>query len=740
MQRIFRRRLNDYQKIKTKMGQPSKARPSSLVKKTDLFSPTKKVNQYGGTTSEGPHIKKSEKGEKIYYVSTHDKKEYFSFEILNRIGFNTPKSRMLPYARTLKVASKSVEGYIPITAFIHDRSDKKDVDFSYDPSLNDVHKKYKLDMKNQVVIDLETGEKHKISGNLFASNIGAYLLRDDDFQPEDFNIGLKRIGNRFYTYLIDKEKISFPGETYEKNIDNTDARVGQSKLYHDTSDDQVLYIISEIQKASNSGEFKEIFLNPRIYETSEIRTNEMEGLANNFNLTAQSAITYFSEKAKSKEDNTLESFRKREEWRGLLVDIIINELAIDGDEQEKKDLKEIIMEDLRAPYYKHLFVNKKMISKEDLDNSALINAIVRDQIKELKALGIKSNAILDKPNAIQLYLTPDEKELLKYFRTQSIRNHRYDSYEKLILKLQEDGSLKPWVDGILKNQTPHPKQDKVKTKRLRELAEKCNYEYDDADEIIKQHLDKINKDLKTRKKEFYQELHAFDKDSREKLIAIYKNIFGNKEEKIKSADLLQLITLKKTDGSAIEPEKQNELYNNLDEHPSLSALSKIIKKYHVFAKAKQILQPEDELAEKAKSIEKNNTTESLLIGGDNSDEEDRVEKKEENITGKKASSTVKKNQLTPSQRIEECRKHYNKNLPLILETRQNPVATFFKAIGCGLLVVSIVGIVPILVDSVVKNRDWFGWFDTKGRIIVEDLRDKASKSMSKMAKKNNNQI
>lgn len=77
----------------------------------------------------------------------------------------------------------------------------------------------------------------------------------------------------------------------------------------------------------------------------------------------------------------LDHFNARENIRRTLANFVITQI---NDEYNKcnfsnpNDLISVIMEDLRTPYYKHLFTNNNAISSGDLTNTALIKRIKAD--------------------------------------------------------------------------------------------------------------------------------------------------------------------------------------------------------------------------------------------------------------------------------------------------------------------------------------------------------------------------
>lgn len=386
---IIKKRTNDYLRSRAE---------KQLTKEKSRFVPDKKIQQIGGASSLGSHIKQGKNDKtKTYFLAPHPSSAYFAYEILNKIGFNTPKARPINHTDDL-LATKSIEGYIPIFVYIHDRSPENTTSIRpleetiyFNPTLRDLHENYNLDMNNQVIVDLKTGEKYKISGNLFTADIGAKLLADKDFQPEECNVGLVKHGNRFYAYFIDKELTSFKGNKYEDNLKLVDERVDQSLIYKAATNDQKLFILNEIDEALSNNDFKKIFINSRTISTDNMFAKHLgtglDKTADAFEFTAQSALTYYETKTEFKNKDR---FQQREKIRNAIADDVIKDLSLNISSEDKIALKQIIAEDLRAPYYQELFLDKKLITEADLKNEPLKKAIIEDQLAELKALGIES--------------------------------------------------------------------------------------------------------------------------------------------------------------------------------------------------------------------------------------------------------------------------------------------------------------------------------------------------------------
>lgn len=432
MLKRFTYRTPDSQKQEEK-GPESKP----LSKAGSLFKPVIIKQELPGSITEGPFVKSSTKGVKVYYVSPHDPVEYFGLEILNLLGFNTPKARIHVSTeaqcvnqsentdqsetiekkkQTIKMAVRNIEGgFIPIAVFL-----EKETGEGVYSKWKDVHARYQLDIAKQVIVERKTGKEFKISGNLFTSNIGANLLGDLDFQPEDANVGLIKVGDRFYAYYIDKELIQFDGKSYDDRQKNECYYVNTAEIYKYKKDEQIIFIVNEIKRALDNGDFDKIFDNVRIKETlssvasiSDFDVASIAKMSKNFRETVESALKYFK-------DIDLDRFTEREALRKKIAEKVL-ELA-NFNPEDQKQIKRNIIEDLRGPYYEDLFINKNNITEDDINNHDLIKHILEDQIKEFEAL-----AIPDLFLALKDFVISELKNIEK----QSNENEVKDNYPRL---------------------------------------------------------------------------------------------------------------------------------------------------------------------------------------------------------------------------------------------------------------------------------------------------------------------
>lgn len=379
----------------------------SLRKEESIYNADKDGERFGGEGGAlGAYRKLSKSGDKQAYLSTHAKLEYFIMEILCQIGLNTPKTRFTKHTRSFggnirelnALAQNSVEGYIPIAAFFNlEFYGKKEIS----PKLIEIRNRFTIDFQKQVIIDLQNQKEYKISGNLFAANIGGIFIQDTDFQLEGGNVGLVQRGNRFFAFLIDKDQAHINGKTAEKfsEMPNVKRQLFENRITGGALDEQRLFILNGIDKAIRKDKkgnlpLKNIFLNQRIDNsgildrntTPKQREDQVKEQIKNLQKTGESILLYYTDNNLKK----LKSFRKREKIREKIADAVIQKLLkiSPNIQYEKEALKEIILEDLRAPYYRHFFKNNDNISTLDQENPALVNAIVTDQIEELKALNI----------------------------------------------------------------------------------------------------------------------------------------------------------------------------------------------------------------------------------------------------------------------------------------------------------------------------------------------------------------
>lgn len=339
-------RINDYKKQSTP---PNK----SLKKDGRLFSPAKTF-YYEGESSLGPHVKQGTSN-KLFYLAPHGINAYFAYEILLCLGVITPKARVAHQypGKDFKLnllATKALTDYIPVAAIYNHHLCVK-----LDKRISD---RYQLDCKKQVILDLVEGKEHKISGHFFVSDILAAVLHDGDFQPNGCNVGFIRKGNRFYTAAIDKEKVRFDGKYYGDNLKAT----RPSFTYHPATItrhflDQALAVISAIQQAltiSDDGlcDIDRIFGYSRV--KSALSAGEAKLMCLNFKGTALTLLDYYKS-LYGKE--CLTEFTEREKIREQIAIAVIEQIHLENSNVSLDEIKSIIIEDLRGPYYRAYFTH-----------------------------------------------------------------------------------------------------------------------------------------------------------------------------------------------------------------------------------------------------------------------------------------------------------------------------------------------------------------------------------------------
>lgn len=165
-----------------------------------------------------------------------------------------------------------------------------------------------------------------------------------------------------------------------------DKRIFDNELFKNARKDQKLYIISQLKYAIDSDDIRKIFFSNRVMKTGNFDPDEVEKDFENFMKTAQSAIVFYG--------TEIDEFRQREAVRKELAEEIIKIIKPFGDYndlEDHNDLINIIMEDLRAPYYENLF-NTYLNSKTEADKNELIKTICADQIRELEELRVYSDS------------------------------------------------------------------------------------------------------------------------------------------------------------------------------------------------------------------------------------------------------------------------------------------------------------------------------------------------------------
>lgn len=369
---MFFSRKNDFKNKKSN-------NTSSLLKDISLFSKTTGP-QYGGS-SLGAHLKTSSKKHSVYYLAKHNFLEYFACEVLLALGINTPKIRIIDLQQgeqNYLMASQAIENYIPIHVL------RPDVDNSLPSELQILRDTYELNIENQLIINKFDGTIYKISGNLFTLDLAALFLSDTDLQPKGNNIGLIKKGNRFYAITIDKDLTNFNGSNYYQLHGRLDDNILEDKLFKTQTSEQALFLIYAISVCltlDTDGKciFDKIFENSRVSNTRYL--NEITATScKNIKKSANSIINHYKN---TLGETVLSQFAEREKVRSHLADNIIHQLELNGMLFDAAKVKNVLMEDLRAPYYTSFF-HEPLISQSDVnENPPLIQRLFDDLTNEL---------------------------------------------------------------------------------------------------------------------------------------------------------------------------------------------------------------------------------------------------------------------------------------------------------------------------------------------------------------------
>lgn len=352
---------------------------NSLLKDISLFSKTRGP-QYGGS-SLGSHLKTSSKKQSVYYLAKHSLLEYFACEVLLAISINTPKIRIIAQPQgdqNYLMASQAIENYIPIRVF------RTDVGNSLPTELQILRDTYELDIENQIIINKIDGTIYKISGNLFTLDLAALFLSDTDLQPKENNIGLIKEGSRFYVVTIDKDCTAFKGSNYYQLHGRLDDDILEDKLFKAQTSEQSLFLINAIAECltldtDGKCNFDKIFENPRVSNTPYLNESSTT-YCNNIKKSATSIINHYK---KTLGDNILFQFVEREKIRVLLADNVIQQLELKGMPFDAAKIKNVLIEDLRAPYYAASF-HEPLISMSDVnENPQLMQRLIDDLTNEL---------------------------------------------------------------------------------------------------------------------------------------------------------------------------------------------------------------------------------------------------------------------------------------------------------------------------------------------------------------------
>lgn len=317
-------------------------------------------------------------------------RDYTSTLSSKRITQSMYKEIALKKAHTPPLmASKSIDGFIPIDLVRRYTTMGYKLPPDYYDSLNESLKylkdRYELDIEKQVVYDYIEKKSYRISGNLFGSDIAALLIGDRDFQSDGQNFGIVKVGTRFYAAAIDKEAVRFMGESYQDLAKQLLYYFMDDFLYKSRMMDQVIFVVYQIAQAlvtdSNSQcDFDRIFSNTRVNATHQFSISPDERCVN-VKKTATSIVEHYQHLHGK---TVLEDFSKREVVRQRIACQVMEQVPCNESTHDFEAIKNVIIEDLRGPYYRNLLSDqsKQLICTGDIDNTKLLNAILTDVVEE----------------------------------------------------------------------------------------------------------------------------------------------------------------------------------------------------------------------------------------------------------------------------------------------------------------------------------------------------------------------
>lgn len=372
-------RKNDYAK--------SSSKNKSLMRRYSLFSSAEYKYYVSGSCSLGPHVRLDKQPQSsIYFIAPHNPCEYFATEIMLRIGFVSPKCRILTSngkANTL-ISSQEIEGYIPMRAIRqYSRKGKSFEGRFIDKKLIPLRERYRLDIEKQIIHDYVESKEYRLSGNLFGGDIAALLINDRDFQSDEYNFGVVKLGSRFYAAAIDKEAATFNGDNYQEFAGDL-TEITDDILFKSRTEEQMFEVLYQIEEAlvtdaNGVCDFDRIFLNPRIQSTPQLLALSPATLCDNLKRSALSILSHYK---KNYGEYSLKDYAAREILRNEIARVVMEKVECDA--SQYSSIINTIVEDLRGPYYCDLFSDpvNKYIREDDVANIRLLDAVLADVAEE----------------------------------------------------------------------------------------------------------------------------------------------------------------------------------------------------------------------------------------------------------------------------------------------------------------------------------------------------------------------
>lgn len=275
-----------------------KKESKSLLKDKKRLKWGKKGKCGGSHGSEGVYNKTSSKHGRVakpYYRAKRENfNEYFAYEILNAIGLSTPKARFIenPETDDVDIIASAIPHFVPLAAYVARWHGTRLMRLT--SKVMAVQDQYSFSPYSEIVRDDVHQRMYKLSGNLYASHIGAYLLQDSDLIANGTNLGLAKEGDHFQAYFIDKEFALFTAKhTYDELAK---IKIRQAEFIGDDSfKEHTLYVVSNLKKliettgSDQNSMLYDIFYNNRTaslyeYYLQEISNRKLRDPFSEYNL------------------------------------------------------------------------------------------------------------------------------------------------------------------------------------------------------------------------------------------------------------------------------------------------------------------------------------------------------------------------------------------------------------------------------------------------------------------------